>query len=72
MKSSSKLRRYRNKVHIQDDIEGVSRDEESVFTDEICVWASRLTLRVTKYLSEHLSRPQELHHYVSPLLMPSL
>jgi hypothetical protein len=66
-----KLRKYRNKVHIQDDVEGASRDEKAAFTDEVCVWALRLTVRLLKYLSEHLSRPRELHHYVSSLWIPS-
>ena len=66
-----KLRRYRNKIHIQDDVEGAARDESSAFSNEICAWASDLTVRVLKYLSENLARPKHLHHYVKPLTIPN-
>lgn len=68
-----KLRKYRNKVHIQDSIgiEGVSADEVSAFSDETCTWALKLNVRVLKHLSEHFPRPVELHRYLSPLVVPS-
>jgi len=68
-----KLRRYRNKIHIQDDIDipGVSRDEGTAFDDHICDWALRLNEQVIKYLSDHLCRPENLHRYVNPLIVPS-
>jgi hypothetical protein len=67
-----KLRKYRNKVHIQDDVEidGVSRDDGPAFSDEICKWALSLNVRILKFLSEHLPRPKELHSYVNPLVVP--
>ena len=68
-----KLRKFRNKVHIQDDvtISGVSRDEKPMFSNEVCAWAFHLSMQVLKYLSEHLGRPKDLHHYVSSLLLPT-
>ena len=66
-----KLRKYRNKVHIQDDVEGLARDENVLFSDQIRTWAFRLTVKVLRYLSERLARPKELHQYVSPLLIPT-
>lgn len=68
-----KLRKYRNKVHIQDDIEivGVSRDEEDAFSNEICLWALRLNRDVLKYLSGHLRRPPELDGFVEALSIPN-
>jgi hypothetical protein len=67
-----KLRKYRNKIHIQDDIgiEGVSRDEADAFSAEICAWAIGLNMLVIKYLSDHLPRPAGLHGYVNPLTVP--
>lgn len=67
-----KLRKYRNKVHIQDEIaiESVSRDEGPAFSDDICTWAFRLTARVIRYLSDHMSRPKPLDIHVVPLLIP--
>ena len=68
-----RLRRYRNKVHIQDriNIEGVSADEADAFNDDICDWALALNLRVLRHLSENLQRPEEVHGYVAPLRIPS-
>ncbi len=65
-----KLRRYRNKVHIQDYIKDAPRDEGAAFSEDNCIWAFRLALRVLKYLSEHLSRPEELHRYMGVLSIP--
>ena len=69
-----KLRKYRNKVHIQDniDIENVSLDESEAFSDNIRNWALGLNVKVLKYLNEHLSRPKHLEGYVNPLVVPSL
>jgi hypothetical protein len=68
-----KLRKYRNKIHIylNVDIEGVSRDEDTAFSDEICTWALKLNVRILKYLSEKRARPKALHQYVNALLVPS-
>lgn len=67
-----KLRKYRNKIHIQDYIDGVSRDEGEAFSAEICNWALDLNRRVLKHLNEHLCRPKELHGFVGPLSIPVL
>jgi hypothetical protein len=68
------LRRYRNKIHIQDDlgIKGVSRDEGTSFSPDICSWASTPAVQVLKYLSERLARPEDLRHYVQPLAIPRI
>jgi hypothetical protein len=68
-----KLRKYRNKVHIQEDIdiEGVSRDDGTAFSHEVRDWALGLNIRILKFLSQHLPRPEELHRYVKPLVVPS-
>jgi hypothetical protein len=67
-----RLRRFRNKIHIQDDIniEGVSRDEKNAFSDAICDWAIDLNYRVIRYLSDDLARPSHVEGYVAPLTIP--
>jgi hypothetical protein len=67
-----KLRKYRNKVHIQEDIDikDVSRDDSNAFSDEVRDWALNLNVRVLSFLSEHLPRPKYLHSYVAPLVVP--
>lgn len=68
-----KLRKYRNKVHIQEniDIKDVSRDDSTAFSDDIRDWACGLNIKILKFLSEHLPRPKDLHQYVNPLEVPS-
>lgn len=67
-----KLRRYRNKIHIQDDIniQGVSRDELDSFNADLVAWALTLNHRVLKYLSENLQRPERIHVYLRAVRVP--
>jgi len=67
------LRRYRNKVHIQDDIGvvGLPRDEDELFSEKICGWALALNLRVLKHLSTELARPRHLDDYVNAIVIPA-
>ena len=69
-----RIRQYRNKIHIQDNIkiEGVSQDESVAFTDDICNWALALNLRVIRYISENLYRPQHIEGHVNSLTLPSM
>jgi hypothetical protein len=68
-----KLRKYRNKIHIQDDIpiEGVSRDEVLAFSDAIRTWAIGLNRRVLLHVSQQYPRPKELRGFVEDLRVPS-
>ena len=68
-----KLRKYRNKVHIYLDvgIDGVSRDEVTAFSNDICTWALKLNVRVLKHLSAKRPRPEGLARYVKPIIVPS-
>ena len=70
-KELHKLRQYRNKVHIQLDIEGASRDEDTAFSDDICTWALKLNVQVLKYLNDRYPRPEHLKSYATPLSLPS-
>ena len=68
-----KLRRYRNKIHIQDDmnIDNVRRDEDQVFSLNLTSWAMELNLRVLRHLSEKYPRPQHANDYVESICVPT-
>lgn len=67
-----KLRKFRNKVHIQTDvdIQGVSRDEDKAFSSAIVAWSLALTARVLKHLSSAYPRPADLGRFASNLSIP--
>ena len=67
-----RLRKYRNKIHIQEDmkISGASRDEGAIFTEDLTTWALDLNRRVLLHLSEALARPEHIHGHVGPLKVP--
>lgn len=68
-----RLRKYRNKIHIQEDvsIQGASLDEDVLFTPELALWALGLNRRTLQFLSENLPRPPHIHGYVGPLVIPA-
>lgn len=68
-----RLRKHRNKVHIQEDvkIDGAPRDEEELFTDILVAWSTALNREVLQFLSHHLSRPAHIHGYVGDLEVPA-
>lgn len=67
-----RLRKFRNKIHIQDriDLEDVSPDEDVAFSDDVRNWALRLLMSVIQHLSNSLARPRHIDGYVQPLQMP--
>ncbi|KAB2755670.1 hypothetical protein [Brucella anthropi] len=69
-----KLRKYRNKIHIQSeiDIDGLPRDELDLFNDELRDWAISLNWNIMNYLAQNYSRPQHIRGYVSPINLPRL
>lgn len=68
-----KIRKYRNKIHIQENIaiDGASKDEGTIFTDELTRWSLALNVEVLSYLSGPLARPNHIHDYVRPLVVPA-
>lgn len=66
------LRKYRNKIHIQDDlrIAAAPRDEDAAFTDALATRAIRVTVIVLRHLSTALARPPHIHAYVGNLAVP--
>lgn len=67
------LRKYRNKVHIQEDvkIQGSPRDEANLFTNALAERALRLNCELLHFLSENLARPPHIHGYVGDLIIPT-
>jgi hypothetical protein len=64
-----KLRRYRNKVHIQTDVDvkGVPRDEDKAFSKETLAWSLEFAVRVLQHLGEKFPRPKELEQFAHEL-----
>ena len=69
-----KLRKYRNKIHIQlaVDVAGVGRDEDQLFKDDVTDWAIDLNWSVQNYLEKNYARPEYLRGHVQPLRLPRL
>lgn len=68
-----KLRKYRNKVHIQSDVDikGVSRDENVAFSTDIVVWALEFAIRLLKHLNEKFPRPKNQEQFAHELSIPT-
>lgn len=68
-----KLRRYRNKVHIQTDVDikDVPRDEDKAFSSETVEWALAFLIRVLRHLNERFPRPKELELIAHELKVPA-
>jgi len=68
-----RLRKFRNKIHIQDNVSipSAPRDECDLFDKDVCSWALSLNAEVIKFLSQNLSRPAHIDGYVNPLRVPS-
>jgi len=68
-----KLRRYRNKVHIQTDVDikDVPRDEDKAFSSETVEWALAFLIRVLRHLNERFPRPKELELFAHELKVPA-
>ena len=58
-------------VHALYELLLVKSYESAAFSDDICTWAFRLTVRVLQYLSEHLRRPEHLDIYTKLIVIPS-
>ncbi|MEO1140311.1 MAG: hypothetical protein AAFW87_12740 [Pseudomonadota bacterium] len=67
-----KLRKYRNKIHIQLNVElpNSSRDEHRLFTTFRVAWALDLCWRVHEHLEAQYTRPEGIRGNVQPLRLP--
>lgn len=64
------IRKYRNKIHIQDSNPAVPDDEERAFTDETCDWSLDICIKVIALLNEKFCRPAHLKNFVRALRIP--
>jgi hypothetical protein len=67
-----RLRKLRNRVHIQfdDEPEGLGRDDHDAFSDKEVVWSLRLCIRVLKHLGERFQRPEALGVFAHDVSIP--
>ena len=61
-------------MHIQDDvnIQGVSRNEWSAFSDDIVNWSLGLCVKVLNHLNEKYARPADLDQYARTVSIPTV
>ena len=65
-----KLRRLRNKIHIQSVWPGGPRDEDELFDEDIMLWTLDLNYKVLEYLAQTYPRPAHIAGQVGPLMVP--
>ena len=67
-----KLRKYRNKIHIEDnlDIPDAPRREDAAFSTEIVDWALKTTVTIVNYLNANCARPKTLEQYARTVTLP--
>ncbi|KQZ22926.1 hypothetical protein ASD50_20975 [Mesorhizobium sp. Root552] len=67
-----KLRRYRNRVHIQIDTDpkDAPRDEDGAFSTKVVKWSLDLCITVLKYLAATYPRPKGMERYAHALSIP--
>ena len=67
-----RLRKLRNRVHIQfdDEPEGLGRDDHLAFSATEVIWSLSLCIRVLKHLGERFPRPEELGVFAHNVPIP--
>ena len=67
------LRKYRNKIHIQNslNITDVPFDEVKAFSNKLTCWALDLNLTILDHLQETYPRPKRVGVACNPLLIPA-
>lgn len=72
-KDLHRLRKLRNRIHIQfdDEPEDVDRDDSKAFVDATVKWGLSLCLSVLKHLGEKYPRPPELGVYAQDVSIPA-
>lgn len=65
------LRKYRNKVHIQNDVKDLAeRNECNIFDDDFTKFALEKVIEIVQFLSGNLSRPDHIKGHVRPFTFP--
>jgi hypothetical protein len=67
-----RLRKLRNRVHIQfdDEPEELGRDDHHAFSDKEVAWSLSLCIRVLKHLGERFPRPEALGVFAHEVSIP--
>jgi hypothetical protein len=67
-----RLRKLRNRVHIQfdDEPEGLGRDDHLAFSAKEVIWSLSLCIRVLKHLGERFPRPEALGVFAHDVSIP--
>jgi hypothetical protein len=67
-----RLRKLRNRVHIQfdDEPEGLGRDDHLAFSAKEMIWSLSLCVRVLKHLGERFPRPEALGVFAHDVSIP--
>ena len=67
-----RLRKLRNRVHIQfdDEPEGLGRDDHPAFNTNEVIWSLSLCIRVLKHLGERFPRPEALGVFAHDVSIP--
>ena len=67
-----RLRRYRNRVHIQLDTDpkDAPRDEDKAFSTKIVQWSLDLCILILKHLAAAFPRPKGMERYAHALSIP--
>lgn len=67
-----KLRKYRNKIHIQKDakVANASRDEDKLFSDAVTNWSVSTARKTIEFLSKTYPRPKGIEGHVQPIKLP--
>jgi hypothetical protein len=67
-----RLRKLRNRVHIQfdDEPEGLGRDDHLAFSAKEVIWSLSLCVRVLKHLGERFPRPEALGVFAHDVSIP--
>ena len=68
-----KLRKYRNKVHIQEDIRivGAPRDEDKLFSADMRKWSLAVAVKVIEHISKTYPRPKHIKGHVADFELPT-
>jgi hypothetical protein len=72
-KDLHRLRKLRNRVHIQfdDEPEGLGRDDHLAFSNKNVAWSLALCIKVLRHLSERYPRPAVLGVFAHDLSIPT-
>jgi hypothetical protein len=68
-----RLRKLRNRVHIQfdDEPEGLGRDDHLAFSAKEVIWSLTLCVQVLKHLGERFPRPEGLDVFAHDVSIPT-